>query len=741
MLSKVIEAVSDSAEKNAPMLNKVIEAVSDNAEKNSPPTTAEIHQQSDGKEHETLTTMEGCPISDDQNSLKAGIHGAALLEDFVFREKMFHFDHERIPERVVHARGYGIHGYFENYESLSDITRADLFQKKGEKTPVFVRFSTVVGNKGSQDLARDVRGFATKFYTKEGNWDLVGNNIPVFFIQDPIKFPDLIHAAKPEPDREIPQAQTAHDNFWDFISLMPESMHMIMWVMSDRAIPRSYRFMEGFGVHTFRFVNKKNESTFVKFHWKPKLGMQSVLWNEAIKISGADPDFHRRDIWESINSQAYPEWELGVQIFDEKTINSKKFKEEFPFDILDSTKFIPESLIPVKPIGRLVLDRLVNNFFAETEQVAFCTSNVVPGIDFSNDPLLHGRNFSYLDTQLKRLGGPNFTHLPINQPRQCPFKFGMNFHRDGHMYMKCPKGRINYEPNGWNEEECAYKSNDTNDESKIENPRESKSHGFTSYPEQLNGNKTRQRSPSFSDHYSQARQFYISQTDIEKQHIIDALTFELSKVEKKSIRVKMVSHLLNIDNNMGESVATNLGFIQLPKPIKPMIDVDLSLKPDDALSIIKNGPQSFKGRKVGILVTDGFDAKLFDLLKATITKEQAVFQLVAPTINGATGSDQQLYEADHMINGGPSVIFDSVVLLLNEKYIKQLNEPNKKPYINDFINDAFAHKKFIGYSKDALLLLKQQNIPIDDGVIELTNEKDCQNFIQQCRDVRFWKRV
>jgi Catalase len=395
----------------------------------------EIHQTSTT----TLTTDQGTPVSDDQNSLRAGPRGPLLMEDFAMRQKIFHFDHERIPERVVHARGFGAHGYFENYQPLSNLTKADLFQRAGEKTPVFVRFSTVAGNKGSADLARDVRGFAVKFYTKQGNWDLVGNNMPVFFIQDGIKFPDLVHAAKDEPDTGFPQAATAHDNFWDFISLTPESMHMIMWAMSDRAIPRSFRFMEGFGVHTFKLVNSDGKSTFVKFHWKPKQGLQSVTWNEAVKINGADPDFHRRDLWNAIKKGDYPEWELGVQVFDD-TIAKK-----FDFDFLDATKIIPEEIVPVQKVGKLVLNKTVDNFFAETEQVAFCTQNIVPGIDFSDDPLLQARNFSYLDTQLSRLGSPNFAQLPINAPK-CPF---MNFQQDGHMAKVNPKGRANYEPNSW----------------------------------------------------------------------------------------------------------------------------------------------------------------------------------------------------------------------------------------------------------------------------------------------------
>src|SRR6478672_3446680 len=407
-----------------------------------PASGGELHQTA-GADVPILTTQQGTPISDDQNSLRVGARGPTTLEDFHLREKIFHFDHERIPERVVHARGFGAHGYFENYEPLTDITRADPFSEAGLRTPVFVRFSTVAGNKGSADLARDVRGFAVKLYTREGNWDIVGNNIPVFFIQDPIKFPDLIHAAKQEPDRGFPQAATAHDNFWDFASLMPESTHMLMWAMSDRAIPRSFRFMEGFGVHTFRLLNKDGRSTFVKFHWKPVLGMQSVVWNEAVKINGADPDFHRRDLWEAITQGAPAEYELGMQLFDDD------FADAFEFDVLDATKIIPEEQVPIRRVGRLVLDRTVDNFFAETEQVAFCTNNIVPGVDFTNDPLLQGRNFSYLDTQLKRLGSPNFTDLPINAPK-CPFG---NFQQDGHMTLNNPAGRVNYEPNSWPDEE------------------------------------------------------------------------------------------------------------------------------------------------------------------------------------------------------------------------------------------------------------------------------------------------
>ena len=517
----------------------------------------ELHQVARG-DVPVLTTAQGGPVSDDQNSLKLGPRGPTLLEDFHFREKIFHFDHERIPERVVHARGYGAHGFFENYRPLSKYTRADLFQRAGERTPAFVRFSTVAGSKGSADLARDVRGFAVKLYTQEGNWDIVGNNIPVFFIQDAIKFPDIIHAVKEEPDRAFPQAQSAHDNFWDFISLTPESMHMIMWVMSDRAIPRSFRFMEGFGVHTFRLVNAKGQSTFVKFHWKPKLGLQSVLWNEAVKINGADPDFHRRDLWTAIQTGNFPEWELQFQLFDQA------FADSFEFDVLDPTKLIPEEILPPIAIGRLVLDRMPDNFFAETEQVAFMTQNVPPGIDFSNDPLLQGRNFSYLDTQLKRLGSPNFTHIPINAPK-CPFH---HFQQDGHMAMRNPVGHVNYQPNSFGE-----------------GPREQPQRGFTPFADVEQGPKRRLRAESFADHYSQARQFFISQTGGEQQHIAAALTFELSKVKTPVIRERMVSHLLNIDKTLASNVAAALGLKTMPKPADAAMPTQQDLEASPALSI------------------------------------------------------------------------------------------------------------------------------------------------------------
>ena len=662
----------------------------------------------------TLTTQQGAPVADDQSHLRIGVRGPMAMEDFHFREKIFHFDHERIPERVVHARGYGAHGFFELIDPLTDITRADLFQRSGEQTPVFVRFSTVAGSKGSFDLARDVRGFAVKFYTREGNWDLVGNNIPVFFIQDAIKFPDLVHAAKPEPDRAFPQAQTAHDNFWDFISLSPESMHMVMWIMSDRTIPRSFRFMEGFGVHTFKFLNADGDMSFVKFHWKPKLGLQSVCWNEAVKINGADPDFHRRDLWQSITSGNFPEWELNVQVFDEA------FADKFPFDVLDATKIIPEENVPLRPVGRLVLNRMVDNFFAETEQVAFCTQNIVPGIDFSDDPLLQGRNFSYLDTQLKRLGGPNFTHLPINAPR-CPFA---HFQQDGHMAMHNPKGRANYEPNSWGPE--------------IGGPREDSERGFRSHQQPVEGAKVRARSETFADHYSQARQFYVSQTPIEQKHIADALTFELSKVETPRIRERMVSHLLHVDDALAEKVADGLG-LALPDAAKPARAPITDLAPSTPLSIVENGPERFEGRKLGILITDNGDAALFEGLIAAVEAAGGVVEVIAPKIAGAMLSDGKLRPAQQKIDGGPSVLYDAVALVVSDEGAALLatDAPTR-----DFISDAFAHCKFIGYSEAAATLLENAGVAdaLDEGCIALGTKASAKAFVDQLGRLRVWDR-
>ncbi|ESQ78724.1 hypothetical protein AEYBE204_12120 [Asticcacaulis sp. YBE204] len=676
----------------------------------------ETHQQASGGSS-VLTTDQGMPVSDNQNSLRVGLRGPMAMEDQVYREKMFHFDHERIPERVVHARGYGAHGFFETYDSLADVTSADLFQRAGEKTPVFTRFSTVAGNKGSFDLARDVRGFAVKFYTQEGNWDLVGNNIPVFFIQDPIKFPDLVHAAKQEPDRDFPQAQTAHDNFWDFISLMPESMHMIMWTMSDRAIPRGFRFMEGFGVHTFRMVDAEGKSTFVKFHWRPKLGMQSVVWNEAVKINGADPDFHRRDLWNAISKGEFPEWELGLQLFDEDFANS------FAFDVLDSTKLIPEELVPLRIVGRLVLDRLPDNFFAETEQVAFCTQNIVPGLDFSNDPLLQGRNFSYLDTQIKRLGGPNFTHLPINAPK-CPFA---HFQQDGHMAYHNPKGRVNYEPNSWTPALGAEPG-----------PRETPM-GFKTFPEDASGAKLRIRPDSFADHYSQARQFYLSQTLIEQGHIQNALIFELSRVERPDIRLRIVSHLLNIDAELATQVASGLGIAELPAPAPSAVAPNMDLPLSDALSIQKKNPKVLTGRKFGIFVTDGADASLVNGLSAAAIKAGAAVEYIAPVIGGVELSDGTWLAAQYKIDGGPSVLFDFVAVIASANGAARAA---KVPAARDFVSDAFGHFKFLAYSPEVKPLLVKAGIveDLDEACVELSSAKAVKAFVEACKDIRHWTR-
>ncbi|MFZ5737420.1 MAG: catalase, partial [Pseudomonadota bacterium] len=673
---------------------------------------ASIHRGPGGETHQVasddmpaLTSRQGIPISDNQNSLKTGRRGPTLMEDFLFREKIFHFDHERIPERVVHARGFGAHGFFETYESLADITAADVFQRAGERTPAFVRFSTVAGNKGSSDLARDVRGFAVKLYTKEGNWDIVGNNIPVFFIQDAIKFPDLIHAAKQEPDRGFPQAQTAHDNFWDFISLMPESINMALWIMSDRTIPRSFRFMEGFGVHTFRLIDADGKSTYVKFHWKPKLGMQSVVWNEAVKLNGADPDFHRRDLWDAIQAGDYPEWELGLQLFDDA------FADEFEFDILDATKIIPEERVPIRRVGRLVLDRTVDNFFAETEQVAFHTANIVPGVDFTNDPLLQGRNFSYLDTQLKRLGTTNFTDLPINAPK-CPFH---SFTQDGHMAFNNPRGRVNYEPNSWGT-----------------GPRETPK-GFRSFAAEDAGEKRRARGELFADHYSQARQFYVSQSEIEQTHIKDAFVFELSKVETPAIRARVVSHLVNVDKTLAQMVADGVG-IKLPAAAEPAREVITDLPPSPALSIVKNAPGSFKGRKLGILVSDGADAKLLAALEAAAAQQGAMVELIAPKVGGFTASDGKQRPAKQKVNGGPSVLYDAVAVLLSQEGALQLQQ---EATARDFVADAFAHAKFIATTKEAAPLLEKAGVEPDGGVMSLGGPKDAERFLELCAQLRF----
>jgi catalase len=646
----------------------------------------ELHQLAGGT-HPPLTTQTGTVIADDENSLKAGERGPSLLEDLHLLEKIQHFDHERIPERIVHARGYGAHGYFELQQPLEGISRAAIFNEVGVKTPVFVRFSTVAGNKGSTDLARDVRGFAVKFYTREGNWDLVGNNIPVFFIQDALKFPDLIHAAKQEPDRDFPQAQTAHDTFWDFASLMPESTHMLMWAMSDRAIPRSFRMMEGFGVHTYRFVNEEGKSTFVKFHWRPKLGMQSVIWDEALKISGADPDFHRRDLWNAIDQGNFPEWELGLQLFDEE------FANKFDFDVLDATKLIPEEVLPLKIVGRLVLDRLVTNFFAETEQVAFCVRNVVPGIDFTNDPLLQGRILSYQDTQLSRLGGPNFQQIPINAPK-CPV---MHNQRDGHMQMSTQKGRVHYSPSSLEHD----------------SPRQDPHRGFSSFAEPITGEKLRIRAESFADHFSQARQFFYSQTEPEQNHIIAAFIFELSKVETKAVRERMVGQLVNVDSKIADRVATGLGLGSV-SPVHAKVAAREDLAPSPALSILAKAKPTLEGRMIGCLIADGADTTTVLALESAVLKQKADFKIVAPKVGGATGADGKLIEADYQLAGGASVLFDHVFLALSEKGATLLAS---EAAAVAWVHDAFQHLKVIGATPAARPLLEKAGVSMDAGVI------------------------
>jgi catalase len=663
----------------------------------------------DGAAH--LTTNQGIRVSDNQNSLKAGARGPALLEDFVLREKIFHFDHERIPERIVHARGSAAHGFFELYDSLADITKADLFQRAGEKTPVFTRFSTVAGGAGSVDTPRDVRGFAVKFYTREGNWDLVGNNIPVFFIQDAIKFPDLIHAVKMEADRAFPQAGSAHDTFWDWASLMPESTHMLMWAMSDRAIPRSLRMIEGFGIHTFRLVNAKGKSTFVKFHWKPKLGLQSTLWDEALKLQAADNDYHRRDLWEAIDSGSFPEWELGLQLFDEKLADS------LPYDVLDSTKLIPEELVPVRLVGRMVLDRNPDNFFAETEQVAYCPANIVPGVDFTNDPLLQGRLFSYLDTQKSRLGSANFHQLPINAPK-CPV---MNFQRDGMMQMNVPKGRANYEPN----------SLDANSEDP--GPRECPVTGFQTFPgresHEEQGDKLRVRPELFADHYSQARLFWTSQTESEQAHIASSFVFELSKVGLAHVPPRVVARLLNVDKGLGQRVAAGLA---IPVPEKsPAAREPIEIAPSSALSIQKNMKETLEGRKIGILIADGSDAAQLAKLKGAILKAKATAFVVAPKVGAVEMSDGSALKADGQLAGSPSQLFDAVAVLLSDKGTAALL---KEAAAVQWLMDAFGHLKAIGYAPAADPLLNKAGVEPDDGVVELGG-----SFLQAAAK-RYWER-
>ena len=656
-----------------------------------PTSGGELHQIAGGG-HPALTTNQGVALSDNQNSLRANPRGPTLLEDFILREKITHFDHERIPERIVHARATGAHGFFELTASLKEFTTAKILTEVGEKTPVFTRISTVAGGAGSVDTPRDVRGFAVKFYTKEGNWDLVGNNVPVFFIQDAIKFPDLIHAVKMEPDRGFPQSATAHDTFWDFISLTPESMHMVMWIMSDRTLPRSLRMIEGFGVHSFRLINESGKSTFVKFHWRPKLGLQSTIWDETVKISGADQDFHRRDMFEAITAGHFPEWEFAVQLFTQEEA------DRFPFDHLDATKLIPEELVPLKVIGRMVLDRWPNNFFADTEQVAYCPSHVVPGIDFSNDPLLQGRLLSYHDTQLLRLGSPNFHQIPINAPK-CPFS---NQQRDGHMQMEQPVGRVAYEPNSLSEN----------------SPRETPVHGFHSAAVTETGEKGRIRAESFADHYSQARQFYLSQTPYEQAHIASALVFELSKVEHVHIRKAMVGHLIHIEEGLAKRVAAGLAFDGLPDAPVAAVPVQ-EMDPSPALQIIGKMKDTLMGRAIGILIADGSDGAVIRKIKEAATNAGATVKIVAPKIGGAKLADGSLLAGDGQLAGTPSVLFDAVAVILSNEGAKALSMESAAI---DFVRDAFGHLKAIAVDKGGQALLKMANVGQDAGIVDANHE-------------------
>jgi catalase len=691
-----------------------------NPQKNEKLKQLQVSQPDTGGE--ILTTNQGVQISDNQNSLTAGPRGPTLMEDFIFREKITHFDHERIPERVVHARGSAAHGVFQVYESMSAVTKAKFLQDPSVKTPVFVRFSTVVGSRGSADTVRDVRGFATKFYTPDGNYDLVGNNMPVFFIQDAIKFPDLVHAIKPEPHHEMPQASAAHDNFWDFISLMPESMHIIMWVLSDRALPRSYGMMDGFGVHTFKFVNAEGKATLVKFHWRSALGAHSLVWDETQKIAGKDPDFNRRDLWEAIEMGNYPEYELGVQLFTEEEA------AKWDFDVLDATKIVPEELVPVRPIGKMILNRNPDNFFAETEQVAFHPGHTVPGIDFTDDPLLQGRLFSYLDTQLIRLGGPNFAQIPINQPLS-PVH---NNQQDGFMRHGNMRGRVNYEPNSLGGG-CPMQSPD-------------KMRAFMSHAQMVQGPKVRERSASFADHYSQATLFWNSQSDVEKQHIVEAAHFELGKVEHTHIRQRMVDHFNRIDNDLAVRVAKGIG-VDAPGPI-----VKNHGRSSDALSMEKSTRRSVKGRKVAVLAADGVSLKEVTALKKILKEEGVKCEIISQFGSDLKG-EGGVVEVDKMFVTTASVLFDAVYIPGSKASVEALKS---KGYVLHFINEMFLHCKPIAASDEGVELLRASQLPqirlaggAGDGVVSEKgvvtsiggNMNDfASKFIEAIQEHRHWNR-
>jgi catalase len=671
------------------------------------PTTAPLEIVRVDSGGQTLTTNFGQPIADNQNSLKAGPRGPALLEDFILREKLTHFDHERIPERIVHARGSAAHGYFECYQSMEKYTRASFLAEKGKRTPVFVRFSTVAGERGSTDTPRDVRGFATKFYTDEGNFDIVGNNIPVFFIQDAMKFPDLVHALKPEPHNAMPQAASAHDTFWDFVSLMPESTHMLMWAMSDRTLPRSFRTMQGFGVHTFRLVNARGESRFVKFHWNPVAGTHSLDWDECVKLSGADPDSQRRDLWESIEAGVYPEYELGFQIFTEEQANA------FSFDVLDATKIVPEELVPVTPVGRMVLDRNPDNFFAETEQVAFGVQNIVPGFDFTNDPLLAGRIHSYFDTQLIRLGGPNFHEIPIN----APMAQAHNNQRDGFHRQAIHRGRVSYEPNSL-AGGCPFQAG---------------SAGFTSFPEPMAGEKLRIKPEKFADHYSQATLFWNSQTPWEKAHIIRGFRFELTKVQVPAIRERTVSMLRNVSDELAKAVADGLG-IALPKPMPRLVDPpEVEVEQSPALSLtFRPGDGSIRGRKVGVLLGAGADLNAVLDVQNGLTARGAVVRLIAARL-GAIGGKKNSVEVDGTFETMPSVVFDAVVVPGGGADLATLG------HAVEFVKDQYRHCKPLLLLGDAQKLADAAGVKPDAGDWAVTRELKA--FMRAVGRHRNWERA
>ena len=659
-----------------------------------------------------LRTNQGVRIADNQNTLKAGDRGPSLLEDFIMREKITHFDHERIPERIVHARGTGAHGYFQSYGNHAELTKAGFLQDPEKVTPVFVRFSTVQGPRGSADTVRDVRGFAVKFYTDEGNFDLVGNNMPVFFIQDAIKFPDFVHAVKPEPHNEIPTGASAHDTFWDFVSLVPESAHMVMWAMSDRAIPRSLRMMEGFGVHTFRLINAQGVASFVKFHWKPRQGVHSLLWDEAQKLAGKDADFQRRDLWEAIETGDYPEWELGVQIVPEAD------EHKFDFDLLDPTKIIPEELVPVTPLGKMVLNRNPDNFFAEVEQVAFCPAHIVPGIDFTNDPLLQGRLFSYTDTQLSRLGGPNFHQIPINRP-VAP---NHNNQRDALHQHLVHKGRASYEPNsidgGWPKE----------------TPPAAQDGGFESYQERIDAHKIRQRSDSFSDHFSQARLFFQSMSPTEQQHIIKAYSFELGKVERETIRAREVNEILaNIDLKLAAAVAANLG---LPAPSAGTVQVKGSqLAQSPALSQMNHpGSVGIKGRKIAVLVADGVDAASVDKLVKALEAHSARPMLLGPTSAPVMAADGKQLPVDASMEGMPSIMFDGIVVPAGKASTDALAGSGLAKH---FLLEGYKHLKAMVVTKE---LLGSLGLKEDKGLLLGDEQKTVDAFVKAVEGHRVWER-